>query len=280
MFGGPSEAELAGRNAWHSYADGLATAANEQQIQEALGAGWANVEDAKAWIVLRDAVTKAGGSAADAEGLWQRYVAAIKQGPEAVAAVTHELDGWRQKAGEVAQAEAEIAARNTELAGSLAGLVEAGHAAFDPAQLDPYLSQMQELGLITADEAASLRQMADDAHVDWRGMEAAATQYGVGMKTVLDESGREVQVLDESLLGLGHAQAKLTDEGGQLASAWELLTDEGGHMQAAIEGMTDEAPGVRHPGLGDGHRAARVHEADAGGDGRAEPANGPERREA
>ena len=241
MFGGPSEAELAGRNAWHSYADGLATAANEQQIQEALGAGWANVEDAKAWIVLRDSVQKAGGSAADAEGLWQRYVAAIKQGPEAVAAVTHELDGWRQKAGEVAQAEAEIAARNTELAGSLAGLVEAGHAAFDPAQLDPYLSQMQELGLITADEAASLRQMADDAHVDWRGMEAAATQYGVGMKTVLDESGREVQVLDESLLGLGHAQAKLTDEGGQLASAWELLTDEGGHMQAAIEGMTDEA---------------------------------------
>ena len=241
IFGGPSEAELAGRQAWRSYADGLAAEANAEQIQQALGAGWANVEDAKAWIVLRDSVQKAGGSAAEAEGLWQRYVAAIKQGPEAVAAVTHELDGWRQKAGEVAQAETEIAARNKELAGSLAGLVEAGHAAFDPAQLDPYLSQMQELGLITAEEAASMRQLADDAHVDWRGMEAAAKQYGVGMKTVLDESGREVQVLDESLLGLGHAQAKLTDEGGQLASAWALLTDEGGHMQAAIEGMTDEA---------------------------------------
>ena len=247
IFGGPSEAELAGRQAWRSYADGLAAESNAEQIQEARGAGWANTEDAKAWIVLRDSVQKAGGSAAEAEAFWTRYVAAIKQGPEAVAAVTHELDGWRQKAGEVAQAEAEIAAqlaaRNTELAGSLAGLVEAGHAAFDPAQLDPYLSQMQELGLITADEAASLRQMADDAHVDWRGMEAAAKQYGVGMKTVLDESGREVQVLDESLLGLGHAQAKLTDEGGRLASAWELLTDEGGNTQAAIAGMTDEAQG-------------------------------------
>ena len=241
LFGGPSEAELAGRQAWRSYADGLAAEANAEQIQQALGAGWANVEDAKAWIVLRDSVQKAGGSAAEAEALWTRWVRAITQGPEAVAAVTHELDGWRQKAGEVAQAETEIAARNKELAGSLAGLVEAGHAAFDPAQLDPYLSQMQELGLITAEEAASMRQLADDAHVDWRGMEAAAKQYGVGMKTVLDESGREVQVLDESLLGLGHAQAKLTDEGGQLASAWELLTDEGGHMQAAIEGMTDEA---------------------------------------
>ncbi len=243
MFGGPSEAELAGRQAWRSYTDGLAAEANAEQIQQALGAGWANVEDAKAWIVLRDAVMKAGGSAAEAEGLWHRYVAAIKQGPEAVAAVTRELDGWRQKAGEVAQAEAEIAARNTALAGSLAGLVEAGHAAFNPAQLDPYLAQMEELGLVTAAEAAALRQLADDAHVDWRAMEESATQYGVAMKTVLDEHGNEVQVFDESLLGLGHAQAKLTDEAGQLAAAWSLLTGEGTNTQVAIEGMTDEAQG-------------------------------------
>ena len=236
IFGGPSEAELAGRQAWRSSADGLAAEANAEQIQQALGAGWANVEDAKAWIVLRDAVTKAGGSAADAEGLWQRYVAAIKQGPEAVQAVTAELDQWRQQAGEVAQAEAEITQRNRELAGSLAGIVEAGHAAFDPAQLDPYLAQMEELGLVTAAEAAALRQLADDAHVDWRAMEESATQYGVAMKTVLDEHGNEVQVLDESLLGLGHAQAKLTDEAGQLAAAWDLLTTEGGNTQAAIGG--------------------------------------------
>ncbi len=243
IFGGPSEAELAGRQAWRSYADGLAAEANAEQIQQALGAGWANVEDAKAWIVLRDSVQKAGGSAAEAEALWTRWVRAIKQGPEAVAAVTRELDGWRQKAGEVAQAEAEIAARNTALAGSLAGLVEAGHAAFNPAQLDPYLAQMEELGLVTAAEAAALRQLADDAHVDWRAMEESATQYGVAMKTVLDEHGNEVQVFDESLLGLGHAQAKLTDEAGQLAAAWSLLTGEGTNTQVAIEGMTDEAQG-------------------------------------
>ena len=143
----------------------------------------------------------------------------------------------------MAQAEAEIAARNKELAGSLAGLVEAGHAAFNPAQLDPYLAQMEELGLVTAAEAAALRQLADDAHVDWRAMEESATQYGVAMKTVLDEHGNEVQVFDESLLGLGHAQAKLTDEAGQLAAAWSLLTGEGTNTQVAIEGMTDEAQG-------------------------------------
>ena len=235
-IGGPSKAELAGRDAWRSYADGLAKSANAQQIQQALGAGWANVEDAKAWIVIRDAVAKAGGSAKEAERLWQRYVAAIKQGPEAVQAVTAELDQWRQQAGEVTQ-------RNRELAGSLAGIVEAGHAAFDPAQLDPYLAQMQALGLVTADEATALRQLADDAHTDWQAMEEAARTYGVAMKTVVDEAGNETQVLDESLLGLGHAQAKLTDEAGRLAAAWDLLTTEGGHTQAAIEGMTDDAQG-------------------------------------
>ena len=96
---------------------------------------------------------------------------------------------------------------------------------------------------MTADEAAALRQLADDAHVDWRAMEDAARTYGVGFKTVIDEAGNEVQVLDESLLGLGHAQAKLTDEAGQLASAWTLLTGEGTNTQVAIEGMTDEAQG-------------------------------------
>ena len=72
-------------------------------------------------------------------------------------------------------------------------------------------------------------------------MEEAARTYGVAMKTVVDEAGNETQVLDESLLGLGHAQAKLTDEAGRLAAAWDLLTGEGAHTGAAIRGMTDEA---------------------------------------
>ena len=74
-------------------------------------------------------------------------------------------------------------------------------------------------------------------------MEEAARTYGVAMKTVVDEAGNETQVLDESLLGLGHAQAKLTDEAGRLAAAWDLLTGEGAHTGAAIRGMTDEAQG-------------------------------------
>ena len=176
-----------------------------------------------------------------------RLWAAEKRGPEAVAAVQRELQGVLDQAAdahaEVTEAAAALATRNREIADSLSGIVDAGHAAFDPAQLDPYLAQMEELGLLTAAQAAALRQLADDAHVDWRAMEKSAKQYGVAMKTVVDENGQEVQVFDESLLGLGHAQAKLTDEAGQLASAWTLLTGEGTNTQVAIEGMTDEAQG-------------------------------------
>ena len=245
-FTKPSEAELAARTQVKDYEDTILAGLSASQLDDAADAAqghWAgNERGAQFLIGVRDAYVAAGRSAREAEQIVGRYWAAIKHGgPDAVASIEAQIDAVVQVGREQQQRLAELAERNRELATSLFGIVDAGHAAFNPAQLDPYLAQMEELGLVTAAEAAALRQMADDAHVDWRGMEAAAKQYGVGMKTVLDESGREVQVLDESLLGLGHAQAKLTDEGGQLASAWALLTDEGGHMQAAIEGMTDEA---------------------------------------
>ena len=245
-FTKPSEAELAARTQVKDYEDTILAGLSASQLADAADAAqghWAgNERGAQFLIGVRDAYVAAGRSASEAEQMVGRYWAAIKHGgPDAVASIEAQIDAVVQVGREQQQRLAELAERNRELATSLFGIVDAGHAAFNPAQLDPYLAQMEELGLVTAAEAAALRQMADDAHVDWRGMEAAAKQYGVGMKTVLDESGREVQVLDESLLGLGHAQAKLTDEGGQLASAWALLTDEGGNMQAAIEGMTDEA---------------------------------------
>ncbi len=216
-LGGPSQAELAGRDAWRSYADGLAREANAAQIQEALGAGWANVEDAHAWIVLRDAVTKAGGSAAEADALWQRYVAAIKQGPDAVNAVTAEMDAWREAAGD-------IAAEQDQLISSLHGLVDAGAAAFDPAQLDPYLAQMEQLGLLTAADAAALRQLADDAHVDHEAMRQAAERYGVEL----------------SALGPQFEQARLSDAAAALVRDFDLLTQEGANVNGVLAGMQDE----------------------------------------
>ena len=322
LFGGPSERELAGRQAVQDFEKGIIAGLNATQRAEAGGERWKQVvigvRDAylavgktakegeravgRMWDAqkrgpeavaavqreiqavlrlaadlnerslsgiedVREAVIQAGGSAAEAEALWNRWVAAVKQGPEAVAAVTSEMDAWLEKAAEVTAEEERLAAtaaaeaeriaaeraaeeearaqeierRNLEIARGLEGIRDAGQDAFSPEQLEPYLAQLQEAGLLTAEQAAELRRLADEAHVDWRAMEEAARQYGVGIKTVIDEAGNEVEVFDESLLGLGHAQAKLSDEAGQLADAWTLLTGEGASTQAAIEGMTDEA---------------------------------------
>ena len=247
-IGGPSEAELAGRKTAGAFRDGVIATLNDGQLAEAsqaaLGGAWrGNEQGAQFLIGVRDAYLKIGKSAADAEAMVTRLWAAEARGPEAVAAVQRELQVVLDQANALAEAEREITARTREIADGLLGIVDAGQAAFDPAQLEPYLAQMQELGLLTAEEAAALREMADEAHTDWQAMEEAARTYGVAMKTVVDEAGHETQVLDESLLGLGHAQAKLTDEAGRLAAAWDLLTGEGARTGAAIRGMTDEAQG-------------------------------------
>ena len=239
-IGGPSEAELAGRETAGAFRDGVIATLNDDQLAEAanaaLGAWRGNERGSQFLIGVRDAYRSVGRSAAEAERDVNRLWEAEKRGPEAVAAVQREMQVVLDQA-------AELTARNQDIARGLEGIRDAGHAAFDPAQLDPYLAQMQEAGLLTAAQAAELRHLADEAHTDWQAMEEAARTYGVAMKTVVDEAGNETQVLDESLLGLGHAQAKLTDEAGRLAAAWDLLTGEGAHTGAAIRGMTDEAQG-------------------------------------
>ena len=239
-IGGPSEAELAGRETAGAFRDGVIATLNDDQLAEAanaaLGAWRGNERGSQFLIGVRDAYRSVGRSAAEAEAMVNRLWEAEKRGPEAVAAVQREMQVVLDQA-------AELTARNQDIARGLEGIRDAGHAAFDPAQLDPYLAQMQEAGLLTAAQAAELRHLADEAHTDWQAMEEAARTYGVAMKTVVDEAGNETQVLDESLLGLGHAQAKLTDEAGRLAAAWDLLTGEGAHTGAAIRGMTDEAQG-------------------------------------
>ena len=240
-IGGPSKAERAGRETAGAFRDGVIATLNDGQLAEAsqaaLGGAWrGNEQGAQFLIGVRDAYLAVGKSAADAEAMVTRLWKAEARGPEAVAAVQREMQVVLDQA-------AELTARNQDIVRGLEGIRDAGPAAFNPAQLDPYLAQMQEAGLLTAAQAAEMRHLADDAHTDWQAMEEAARTYGVAMKTVVDEAGNETQVLDESLLGLGHAQAKLTDEAGRLAAAWDLLTGEGARTGAAIRGMTDEAQG-------------------------------------
>ena len=110
-FGGPDEAELAGREAAESWLSGLASRASTDQSIEALRAGWEDADLARSWIVLRDSVLEAGGSIEQAESLWDRMQAAIREGGDAVDLVRLDFLALTESAEGAGAASAESAGR-------------------------------------------------------------------------------------------------------------------------------------------------------------------------
>ena len=96
MFGGPSEAELAGRKTAGAFRDGVIATLNDGQLAEAsqaaLGAWRGNEQGAQFLIGVRDAYVSVGRSAAEAEAMVNRLWEAEARGPEAVAAVQREME--------------------------------------------------------------------------------------------------------------------------------------------------------------------------------------------
>ena len=95
MFGGPSEAELAGREKAGAFRDGVIATLTDGQLAEAaeaaLGAWRGNEQGAQFLIGVRDAYLSVGRSAAEAEAMVIRLWQAEERGPEAVAAVQREM---------------------------------------------------------------------------------------------------------------------------------------------------------------------------------------------
>ena len=95
MFGGPSEAELAGRKVALAFRDAVTATLTDGQLAEAaeaaLGAWRGNEQGAQFLIGVRDAYLSVGRSAAEAEAMVIRLWQAEERGPEAVAAVQREM---------------------------------------------------------------------------------------------------------------------------------------------------------------------------------------------
>ena len=95
MFGGPSEAELAGREKAGAFRDAVTATLTDGQLAEAaeaaLGAWRGNEQGAQFLIGVRDAYLSVGRSAAEAEAMVIRLWQAEERGPEAVAAVQREM---------------------------------------------------------------------------------------------------------------------------------------------------------------------------------------------
>ena len=214
----PSEAELAARKQVADYTQTIVKGLSASQLDEAADAAqghWAgNERGAQFLIGVRDAYVAAGRSASEAERLVGRYWAASKDGgPEAVAAIEAQIDAVVQVGREQQQRLAELGA-----------LKEAGQAAFDPAQIEPYLATLLETGTITAQQGDQLRGLADEAHVDYQAMQRAAEAYGVEL----------------SALGPAFDQARISDAATVIVQDFELMTQEGADVNGVLRGMQDE----------------------------------------
>ena len=218
LFKKPSEAELAARKHAKDYEDTIIKRLNASQLEEAAEAArghWAgNERGAQFLIGVRDAYVAAGKSAAAGEQAVGRYWKAVRDGsPEAVGAIKAQIDAVVQVGREQQQRLAELGA-----------LKEAGQTAFNPALIEPYLEKLLETGTITQQQAAELRALADEAHVDYRTMQQAAEKYGVKL----------------SALGPAFDQARISDAASVIVTDFELLTQEGANVNGVLRGMQDE----------------------------------------
>ena len=105
LFGGASEAELAGRETAGAFRDGVIATLNDGQLAEAaeaaMGAWRGNEQGAQFLIGVRDAYVSVGRSAAEAEAMVNRLWEAEARGPEAVAAVQREMEVVLDQAAEL-----------------------------------------------------------------------------------------------------------------------------------------------------------------------------------
>ena len=216
-IGGPSEAELAGRKTAGAFRDGVIATLSDGQLAEAAEAAmghWrGNERGAEFLIGVRDAYVAVGKSAAEAERDVNRLWQAEKRGPEAVAAVQAEIDAVLR-----------LSEESRRLHGELGALKDAGQAAFNPAQIEPYLAKLLDTGTITAQQADALRGLADEAHVDHEAMAAAAEKYGVKL----------------SALGPAFDQARISDAASVIVKDFALLTQEGADVNGVLRDMQDE----------------------------------------
>jgi TP901 family phage tail tape measure protein len=216
MFGGPSGAEKEARKLNKVFEDTIIANLNQIQLAEAGGRRWAQVV-----IGVRDSYIAAGKTSEQASDAVARLWAATKIGPEAVQPIIDEIQNVINTGKEASEALAKI---TQEAVTGLQGLVIEARQSGEllPAHLEPYLVTLREAGLLTQQDADLLRQMADEAHVDWKAMQTAAEKYGISLEE----------------LGPKFDRKRLEDAADAIVADWEILNQEGVNTSAVLEGMS------------------------------------------
>ena len=174
-IGGPSEAEKAGREAATDWLSGLRSGLSRDQLQEALGSGWADTDLAASWIGMRDAALEAGLSIEQAERYWDRLQEAIKQGPDAVAAVRLEFEGLVEDSAAAAEAQQKFwDGIYSSAVGAFQRAKDAGEAAYKETQ-DAHQAYLDAVKAGDDKRAAEMVKQ----HGDWVTTKEAAVARGL-----------------------------------------------------------------------------------------------------
>ena len=236
-FLGPSPEQLALEQTVEDFNDSIIELLDNTQLAEAGTARWAQVA-----VGVRDAYIAAGRSGEEGVQKLGQLWDAMEAGNDAlVASLLTEIADVQTAAGlamtaaadaeKIAQEAAALAAEAaaariddtvTGLQSLIAGAQQVGGLA--PAAMQPIVDQLLKIGLLSAEDALLLSQMADDAHTDWQAMEAAANRYGISM----------------SALGPQFDQAKISAAATTLVDDFNLLAQEGANVGGVLKGMSDE----------------------------------------
>ena len=184
LFGGPSAAELAGRETAEGWLSGLRSGLSSGQIAEAAASGWDDADLAASWIGMRDAALEAGLSIQQAEGFWRRMQAAIPLGDAAVAQVRAEFEVLVDAAGAAAAAQEALWDRAYAAAVGAHGRAT---AAGERAAAEATAAHEQYLAAVAAGDQRRADRLVEQ-HGAWvRDSEATAAQAADAQIAASDE---------------------------------------------------------------------------------------------
>jgi len=129
------------------------------------------------------------------------------------------LEEFKQKAEEFKQKVGEL----REEFGEWAAEAAAAHVKL-PASLQPYLAQLEKMGVLTAEHRAELEKWSQDGQVDVEAMKAAADRYGVSL----------------AALGPAFQQGVANQNWQQVIDDLKTFEQGGADMIAVLDGMSDE----------------------------------------
>ena len=223
LFGGASEAELAGRETAGAFRDGVIATLNDGQLAEAsqaaMGAWRGNEQGAQFLIGVRDAYVSVGRSAEEAEAMVNRLWEAEARGPEAVAAVQREMEVVLDQAAELRAQFEQIAQLQTfdSARDQLQQLTSA--AAFFGVEADEMGERLGN-AFKAVEQAASAEDIAQHFHT--------LLASGVDLGTALDLAKDKVQGVITASLQMGtEIPAAMQPIAAQLIEQGQLFDESG-----------------------------------------------------